>query len=146
MERALTCLRGIITLMPPRPTPHLRDAFASALVPGLGQLLQGRPRAALLSAAPLLLVALLLLLGVASNGLVGLAASFATAGRLALLTLLLLLMIPWRVAVVLDAARGADRRAAVSLVIVAAMVLAAAPHAGAALITSRASSTVDDIF
>ena len=146
MERALTCLRGIITLMPPRSTPHLRDAFASALIPGLGQLLQGRRRAALLSAAPLLLVALLLLLGVASSGLVGLAASFATAGRLALLTLLLLLMIPWRVAVVLDAARGADRRAAKSLVIVAAMVLAAAPHAGAALITSRASSTVDDIF
>ena len=132
--------------MPPRSTPHLRDALASALIPGLGQLLQGRRRAALLSVAPLLLVALLLLLGVASNGLVGLAASFATAGRLALLTLLLLLMIPWRVAVVLDAARGADRRAAVSLVIVVAMLISAAPHAGAALITSRASSTVDDIF
>jgi len=146
VERLHTHLRGIITLMPPRSTPHLRDAFASALVPGLGQLLQGRRRAALLSAAPLLLVALLLLLGVASNGLVAFAASFATAGRLALLTLLLLLMIPWRVAVVLDAARGADRRAAVSLVIVAAMLLAAAPHAGAALITSRANSTVDDIF
>ena len=132
--------------MPPRPTPHLRDAFASALIPGLGQLLQGRRGAALLSAAPLLLAALILLLGVASNGLVAFAASFANPGRLALLTLLLILMIPWRALVVLDAARTSSQRAPISLLLVLAMLISAAPHAGAALITSRASSTVDDIF
>jgi LCP family protein required for cell wall assembly len=139
-------LRGIITPMPPRPTPHLRDAFASALVPGLGQLLQGRRRAALISAAPLLLAALILLLGVASDGLVAFAASFANPGRLALLTLLLILMIPWRALVVLDAARTARERTSISLLLIVAMLISAAPHAGAALITSRASSTVDDIF
>jgi len=132
--------------MPPRPTPHLRDAFASALIPGLGQLLQGRRRAALLSAAPLLLVALLLLLGVASNGLVAFAASFANPGRLALLTLLLILMIPWRALVVLDAARTVGQRTPLSILLVLAMLISAAPHATAALITSRANSTVDDIF
>ena len=131
----MTCLRGIISLMPPRSTPHLRDAFASALVPGLGQLLQGRRRAALLSAAPLLLVALLLLLGVASNGLVAFAASFANPGRLSLLTLLLILMIPWRALVVLDAARTVGQRTPLSILLVLAMLISAAPHATAALIT-----------
>ena len=132
--------------MPPRSAPHLRDAFASALIPGLGQLLQGRRRAALLSATPLLAAVSLLLLSAATSGLVALAASFATPGRLPLLTLLLMLMIPWRALVVLDAARGSDRRAAISLLVVVAMMISAAPHAGAALITSRAGSTVDDIF
>jgi len=146
VERLHTHLRGIISLMPPRSAPHLRDAFASALIPGLGQLLQGRRRAALLSAAPLLAVLSLLLLGAAANGLVAFAASFATPGRLPLLTLLLILMIPWRALVVLDAARGNEQRTAISLVVVLAMMIGAAPHAGAALITSRAGSTVDDIF
>ncbi|MFZ9609014.1 MAG: hypothetical protein ACO3BF_05265, partial [Candidatus Limnocylindrus sp.] len=73
--------------MPPRSAPHLRDAFASALIPGLGQLLQGRRRAALLSATPLLAAVSLLLLSAATSGLVTLAASFATPGRLPLLTL-----------------------------------------------------------
>jgi LCP family protein required for cell wall assembly len=132
--------------MPPRSAPHLRDAFASALIPGLGQLLQGRQRAALLSAAPLLAAVSLLLLGAATNGLVAFAASFATPGRLPLLTLLLILMIPWRALVVFDAARGTDQRAAISLVVVLAMMIGAAPHAGAALITSRAGSTVENIF
>jgi len=132
--------------MPPRPTPHLRDAFASALIPGLGQLLQGRRRAALLSAAPLLLAALPLLLSVASNGFVAFAASFADPGRLALLTILLLLMIPWRALVVLDAAGAFSQRTPLSLLVALAMLISAAPHAGAALITSRASSTVNDIF
>ena len=146
MARLSARLRGIITLMPPQPTPHLRDAFASALIPGLGQLLQGRRRAALLSAAPLLLVVLLLLLGVAFNGLVAFAASFANPGRLSLLTLLLILMIPWRALVVLDAARTVGQRTPLSILLILAMLIAAAPHATAALITSRASSTVDDIF
>jgi len=130
----------------PHQTPHLRAAFASALIPGLGQLLQGRRRAALLSVAPLALVVLILVVAIIGGGLVAFAASFATPGRLALLTLLLMLMIPWRVAVVIDAARGTDRRRAVSLLLVAATLLSAAPHAAAALVTSRASSAIDDVF
>ena len=124
----------------------LRAAFASALIPGLGQILQGRRRAALLSLSPLLVLLLAAALNVASVGLVSFAATFAAPGRLAQLTLLLLLMIPWRAVVVLDAARGADRRAAVSLLVALALLISAAPHAGAALITSRAGSTVDDVF
>ena len=108
--------------------------------------MQGRRRAALISAAPLLAATVLLLLGVSTSGLVGVAASLTTPGRLAQLTLLLMLMIPWRALVVLDAARGSDQRGAVSLLVVIAMLIAAAPHAGAALITSRANSTVDDVF
>ncbi len=101
--------------MPPR--SHLSllrgplgAAYASALIPGLGQLLRGQRRAALFAVSPLLLIALIVLLNAASVGLVSYAATFAAPGRLAQLTLLLLLMIPWRAAVVLHAARGAEVR------------------------------------
>ena len=129
----------------------LSAAYASALIPGLGQLLRGQRRAALFAASPLLLIALVVLLNAASVGLVSYAATFAAPGRLAQLTLLLLLMIPWRAAVVLHAARGAEvhggaRRGLVSLLLAVALLISAAPHAGAALITSRAGSTVDDVF
>ena len=142
--------------MPPRTRLSLLRgplgaAYASALIPGLGQLLRGQRRAALLAAAPLLLITLIVVLNAASMGLVRYAATFATPGRLAQLTLLLLLMIPWRAAVVLHAARGAEgsggeRRGVISLLLAGALLISAAPHAGAALITSRADSTVGDIF
>lgn len=129
----------------------LGAAYASSLIPGLGQLLRGQRRAALLAVSPLLLITLIVLLNAASVGIVNYAATFAAPGRLAQVTLLLLLMIPWRAAVVLHAARGAevrsgDRRGVVSLLLAVALLISAAPHAGAALITSRAGSTVDDIF
>ena len=138
----------------PRTSP-LREsigaAYASALVPGLGQLLRGQRRAALVAVAPLALIAIVVAVNAAQLGLVAYAASFAAPGRLEQLTLLLLLMIPWRAAVVLHAARGAhqrsgDRNGAVTLLLVGALLVSAAPHAGAALITSRAGSTVDDVF
>ena len=137
--------------MPPRSRPSLLRgplgaAYASALIPGLGQLLRGQRRAALLAVSPLLLIALIVLLNAASVGLVSYAATFAAPGRLAQLTLLLLLMIPWRAAVVLHAARGGERRGPLSLLLAGALLISAAPHAGAALITSRAGSTVDDVF
>jgi LCP family protein required for cell wall assembly len=152
---------GIISAMPPRTRPSLLRgplgaAYASALIPGLGQLLRGQRRAALLAVSPLLLAALIVLLNAASVGLVSYAATFAAPGRLAQVTLLLVLMIPWRAAVVLHAARGADehfgerrgseRRGPISLLLAIALFISAAPHAGAALITSRAGSTVDDVF
>ena len=147
---------GIISAMPPQSRLSLLRgplgaAYASALIPGLGQLLRGQRRAALLAVSPLLLIALIVLLNAASVGLVSYAATFAAPGRLAQLTLLFLLMIPWRAAVVLHAARGAEvrggeRRVPVSLLLAGALLISAAPHAGAALITSRAGSTVDDVF
>ena len=147
---------GIISAMPPQSRLSLlrgplSAAYASALIPGLGQLLRGQRRAALFAVSPLLLIALIVLLNAASTGLVSYAATFAAPGRLAQLTLLLLLMIPWRAAVVLHAARGAEvrggeRRGLVSLLLAVALLISAAPHAGAALITSRAGSTVDDVF
>jgi LCP family protein required for cell wall assembly len=142
---------GIISAMPPRSHRSLLRgplgaAYASALIPGLGQLLRGQRRAALFAASPLLLIALIVLLNAASVGLVSYAATFAAPGRLAQLTLLLLLMIPWRAAVVLHAARGIERRSPVSLLLAIALLISAAPHAGAALVTSRAGSTVDDVF
>ena len=129
----------------------LGAAYASALIPGLGQLLRGQRRAALFAASPLFLIALIVLLNAASVGLVSYAASFAAPGRLAQLTLLLLLMIPWRAAVVLHAARGAEGRGTtprntISLLLAVALLISAAPHVGAALLTSRAGSTVDDVF
>ena len=137
--------------MPPRTRPSLLRgplgaAYASALIPGLGQLLRGQRRAALFAASPLLAIALIVIINVAHVGLVSYAATFAAPGRLAQMTLLLLLMIPWRAAVVLHAARGAERRGSISLLLALALLISAAPHAGAALITSRAGNTVDDVF
>jgi len=147
---------GIISAMAPRSRSSLLRgplgaAYASALIPGLGQLLRGQRRAALFAASPLFLIALIVLLNAASVGLVSYAASFAAPGRLAQLTLLLLLMIPWRAAVVLHAARGAEGsgttpRNTISLLLAVALLISAAPHVGAALLTSRAGSTVDDVF
>ncbi len=147
---------GIISAMAPRSRSSLLRgplgaAYASALIPGLGQLLRGQRRAALFAASPLFLIALIVLLNAASVGLVSYAASFAAPGRLAQLTLLLLLMIPWRAAVVLHAARGAEGRGTtprntISLLLAVALLISAAPHVGAALLTSRAGSTVDDVF
>ena len=147
---------GIISAMAPRSRSSLLRgplgaAYASALIPGLGQLLRGQRRAALFAASPLFLIALIVLLNAASVGLVSYAASFAAPGRLAQLTLLLLLMIPWRAAVVLHAARGAEGRGTtprntISLLLAVALLISAVPHVGAALLTSRAGSTVDDVF
>ncbi|MEI6270827.1 MAG: LCP family protein [Chloroflexota bacterium] len=150
---------GIINAMPPLSRSSdlrisagrslrgpLGAAFASALLPGLGQLLSGRRRAAILSISPLIALLLIAAINVAGAGLVSYAATFAAPGRLAQLTLLLLLMIPWRAAVVLDAGRGLQRRGAASALLALALLISALPHAGAALLTARAGSTVDDVF
>ena len=98
--------------MPAESTPKtgsLRAAAASAIVPGLGQWLSGRRRAALLSALPLLVFIVVALGALLLFGVVRTAAAVATPGRLTLVVALLLLSIPWRILVTVDAARGAGR-------------------------------------
>ncbi|MBU6256336.1 MAG: LCP family protein [Chloroflexi bacterium] len=124
----------------------LRAAAASAAVPGLGQWLGGRRRAALVAALPLLA-----LIGVAIGALVLLGpvrtlAAVATPGRLTLLFGLLLLSIPWRILVTLDAARGARRTRRSAILLTLALLISIAPQAGAAAIVYRAKVAATDVF
>ena len=88
----------------------LRAAAASAVLPGLGQWLNGRRRAALLAAIPLIVVLVVGLGALLLFGVVRTAGALATPGRLTLLFALLLLSIPWRILVTLDAADGTDHQ------------------------------------
>ena len=124
----------------------LRAAAASALLPGLGQWRSGRRRAALLAALPLFAAIAVAIVAIATLGIVRAAAAIATPGRLTLLFALLVLSIPWRMIVVLDAARGTvrDRRATILLAL--ALIVSIAPHAGAAAFVYRAKVAATDVF
>ena len=136
----------------PRPSRHgrrtdpLRAALASGVVPGLGQLLQGRRRAALIAVAPFAIgfiaLAALLLLG----GPIAVASALAGPGMLAALVTALLLLAIWRIVVVFDAAQGAMRTRRNAAVLLAALVVAVAPELGAAAVVERARSTSESIF
>ena len=135
--------------MPTKSTPKmgsLRAAAASAIVPGLGQWLSGRRRAALLSALPLLMFAVVALGALLLFGVVRTAAAIATPGRLTLLFALLLLSIPWRILVTVDAARGTGRTRRSSVLLALALLISIAPQAGAAAIVYRTKVAATDVF
>lgn len=127
-------------------TGSLRAAAASAIVPGLGQWLSGRRRAALLSALPLIAVAVAALGALLTVGVVRTAAAIATPGRLTLLFAILLLSIPWRVLVTVDAARGTQRTRRSAILLALALLISIAPQAGAAAIVYRAKVAATDVF
>ena len=118
----------------PRSSRWWQATLASSLIPGLGQLLVGRRKAALIAAAPLAVILLTLLVLVTQVGMVSLAAQFATPGRIAFLGIGLLVLIPWRILVVLDLTRSIQRTRRSIAVVTLALVLAIAPEvAGAGL-------------
>lgn len=135
--------------MPTKSTPKtgsLRAVTASAIVPGLGQWLDGRRRAALVSALPLgvilvVTVGVLLLFGVVRT-----AAAFATPGRLTMLFALLLFSIPWRILVTVDAARDMQRSRRSTIFLALALLISVAPQAGAAALVYRAKVAAADVF
>ena len=135
--------------MPAESTPKtgsLRAAAASAIVPGLGQWLDGRRRAALLSALPLLAFLVVALGALLLFGVVRTAAAIATPGRLTLLFALLLLSIAWRILVTVDAARGTKRTRRSAILLALALLISIAPQAGAAAIVYRAKVAATDVF
>ena len=135
--------------MPAESTPKtgsLRAAAASALAPGLGQWLDGRRRAALLSALPLLVFVVVALGALLLFGAVRTAAAIATPGRLTLIFALLLLSIPWRILVTVDAARGTKRTRRSAILLALALLISIAPQAGAAAIVYRAKVAATDVF
>ena len=135
--------------MPPDSTPKigsLRSAVASAILPGLGQWLGGRRRAALLSALPLLVIVTTTTGALLLFGVVRTVAAIATPGRLTLLFALLLLSIPWRIAVTVDAARGTTRTRRSAILLALALLISIAPQAGAAAIVYRAKVAAADVF
>jgi LCP family protein required for cell wall assembly len=135
--------------MPAESTPKtgsLRAAAASAIVPGLGQWLDGRRRAALLSALPLIVFLVVALGALLLFGVVRTAAAIATPGRLTLLFALLLLSIAWRILVTVDAARGTKRTRRSAILLALALLISIAPQAGAAAIVYRAKVAATDVF
>jgi len=135
--------------MPTEPTPKsgsLRAAAASAILPGLGQWLDGRRRAALIAATPLLALAAVITGALLLLGLARTAAAIATPGRLTALFALLLLSIPWRILVTLDAARGTQRTRRSAILLALALLISIAPQAGAAAIVYRAKVAAADVF
>ncbi len=135
--------------MPAESTPKtgpLRAAAASSIVPGLGQWLDGRRRAALLSALPLIVFFVVALGALLLFGVVRTAAAIATPGRLTLLFALLLLSIPWRILVTVDAARGTSRTRRSAILLALALLISIAPQAGAAAIVYRAKVAATDVF
>jgi LCP family protein required for cell wall assembly len=135
--------------MPAESTPKtgpLRAAAASSIVPGLGQWLDGRRRAALLSALPLIVFFVVALGALLLFGVVRTAAAIATPGRLTLLFALLLLSIPWRILVTIDAARGTSRTRRSTILLALALLISIAPQAGAAAIVYRAKVAATDVF
>ncbi|MEI6156278.1 MAG: LCP family protein [bacterium] len=124
----------------------LRAAAASAIVPGLGQWLDGRRRAALLAALPLLLLLAVALGALLTLGVVRTAAAIATPGRLTVAFALLLLSIPWRILVTIDAARGTKRTSRSAILLALALLISIAPQAGAAAIVYRAKVAATDVF
>ena len=124
----------------------LRAAAASAIVPGLGQWLSGRRRAALLAALPLIAVLVVAVGALLLFGVVRTAAAIATPGRLALLFALLLISIPWRILVTVDAARGTRRTRRSAILLALALLISIAPQAGAAAIVYRAKVAATDVF
>ena len=124
----------------------LRAAAASAIVPGLGQWLDGRRRAAFLSALPILVFLVVALGALLLFGVVRTATAIATPGRLTLLFALLLLSIPWRILVTVDAARGTSRTRRSAILLALALLISIAPQAGAAAIVYRAKVAATDVF
>ena len=120
--------------------------LASSLIPGLGQLLVGRRKAALVAAAPLAVILLTLLVLVTQVGMVSLAAQFATPGRIAFLGISLLVLIPWRILVVLDLTRSIQRTRRSMAVVALALVLAIAPEVAGAGLAFRIQGAADDVF
>ena len=124
----------------------LRAALASGAIPGFGQLLQGRRRAALIAVAPLAVAIAALTATILRGGPVAVASALAGPGRLAALVTLLILFAIWRIGVVLDAGRGAERSRRNAALLTLALVLAVGPELGAAAIVDRARNTSDNIF
>jgi LCP family protein required for cell wall assembly len=106
----------------------------------------GRRRAALLSALPLIILLVVTVGALLLFGVVRTAAAIATPGRLTLLFALLLLSIPWRVLVTVDAARGTGRTRRSAILLALALLISIAPQAGAAAIVYRAKVAATDVF
>jgi LCP family protein required for cell wall assembly len=115
-------------------------------VPGLGQWLSGRRRAALVAALPLIAFVVVAIGALLLFGVVRTAAAVATPGRLTLLFALLLLSIPWRVLVTVDAARGTTRTRRSAILLALALLISIAPQAGVAAIVYRAQVAATDVF
>ncbi len=129
-----------------RRTDPLRAALASGAIPGFGQLLQGRRRAALIAIAPLAVALAVLSVALLRSGPVAVASALAGPGRLAALVTGLILFAIWRIGVVLDAGRGTERSRRNAALLTLALVLAVGPELGAAALVDRARSTSDNIF
>jgi LCP family protein required for cell wall assembly len=122
---------------------NLRAALLTALLPGLGHLTLGDRRRAALFIAPVLTLAGATLLLVLLGGTTQLLILLVTPGSLALLGVLNLLLVAWRLGALAHLLRGAQlpRRDRV-LVAVATLLLVVAPH----LAVGRSLAAFDELL
>jgi len=122
---------------------NLRAALLTALLPGLGHLTLGDRRRAALFLAPVLTLAGATLLLVLLGGTTQLLILLVTPGSLALLGVLNLLLVAWRLGALAHLLRGAQlpRRDRV-LVAVATLLLVVAPH----LAVGRSLAAFDELL
>jgi LCP family protein required for cell wall assembly len=125
----------------------LAAGLLSLLVPGAGQLLVGRRRAAAIFGLPVLVLAGALGALYGTGGLTSILAFIVTPGVLPALVYLNVAIAAWRVLAAIDAARGTPipARTAASLG-VAALLVVAAPHAWAGMTIAATNDLLDSVF
>jgi LCP family protein required for cell wall assembly len=128
----------------------MRFAAAGLLdlvVPGVGHVLVGRRRAALLFFAPVLVLAGAALALVATGGTSRLLAFLVTPGVLPALAIVNVALAAWRVLAAVDASRGTTRPLRTAGVLAAgALVLVAAPHLWAGMTIAATNDLLDSVF
>src|SRR4051812_6774640 len=126
---------------------HTRAALLDLVIPGAGQVAQGRRGAALLFFVPTLLLALAVIGLYVSGGTTGLLAFAVTPGVLPALAIVNIALAAWRILAVVDALRRTDRpRRATAIVAVATLLLVVAPHAWLGYTIAATSDFLDSTF
>ncbi|HEY4226832.1 MAG TPA: LCP family protein [Candidatus Limnocylindrales bacterium] len=135
----------------PAPTPSPRRQIAAALIdlilPGIGHLLLGRRRAALLFFTPFALLILTLVAMFVAGGFTEIVAFAVTPGVLPALVVVNIALALWRLAAAADATRTTTRPwLAIGVVGPAMLILVLAPHVWAGSTIAATSDFLDSTF
>src|SRR4051794_26518359 len=124
-----------------------RAALLDLLIPGAGQAIQGRRRAALVFFVPTFLLVLGVLALYAGGGTTGMLAFLVTPGVLPALALVNVLLAAWRLLAVADATRQSARSAGVVAVVgTATLLLVIAPHVWLGYTIAATNDFLDSMF
>src|SRR4051812_39188211 len=129
------------------PMHHTAAGLLDLVVPGVGQAIQGRRRAALLFFVPTLLLGLAILGLYLTGGSTGFLAFVVTPGVLPALAIVNIALAAWRLLAVFDAVRRTERpRFAAGIVGTATLLLVIAPHLWLGSTIAATSDFLDSMF